>query len=116
MPKCLPVENSQFFYMIFCPACNCGHGLTKSWTFNGDFEKPTFSPSLLVKGVEYPEEDPTTGDFLRGPDGKYLLDASGRILGAKDTVCHSFIKDGMISYCGDSTHPLAGLTVELPNM
>lgn len=27
------------------------HGVGKSWEFNGDFEKPTFSPSILVTGM-----------------------------------------------------------------
>ena len=28
--------------------------------------------------------------------------------------CHYFITAGQIQFCGDSTHPLAGQTVELP--
>ena len=49
--------------------------------FNGDTEKPTLSPSLLV-----------TGGGNR---------------------CHSYVRDGMIRFLGDCTHPLAGQTVEL---
>lgn len=40
---------------FWCPACNCSHGFwTKrtvpgpTWSFNGNFEKPSFSPSLRV--------------------------------------------------------------------
>ena len=31
-------------------------------------------------------------------------------------VCHSFVTDGRISYCGDSTHALANQTVDLPEI
>lgn len=81
--------------MIFCPACQCGHGIwitEKSpsggqWQFNGNFEKPTFTPSLLV-----------------APFAK-----------ADDPIkrCHSNITDGMISYGSDCGHALAGKTVPL---
>lgn len=37
-------------YMIYCVACGCGHKFDVGrWTFNGNYEKPTFSPSMLVK-------------------------------------------------------------------
>lgn len=33
-------------WAIFCPACQCGHKFDNiRWTFNGNFEKPTFKPS-----------------------------------------------------------------------
>jgi len=31
-------------------------------------------------------------------------------------MCHSFIKDGMIQYLSDCTHPLANQTIELPEI
>jgi hypothetical protein len=71
---------------ITCLACGCGHML-KGWTFNGDLERPTFTPSLLVTG--YLNAD--------NPNG----------------ICHSFITDGQIRYLADSTHRLAGQTVDL---
>lgn len=37
-------------YYFHCPGCNMIHGVGKSWEFNCDFEKPTFSPSILVRG------------------------------------------------------------------
>jgi hypothetical protein len=40
-------------------------------------EKPTFSPSILVTGVNMPPYDPATGDYAKGPDGEYLMDATG---------------------------------------
>lgn len=46
-------------YVFYCPGCKYYHsyqtelGENKSrpiWSFNGDMEKPTFTPSLLVNG------------------------------------------------------------------
>ena len=79
--------------MIWCPGCDSAHGPNVSpgrWTFNGDLEKPTFSPSLLVT--------------YSGGDASAGLPA----------VCHSFVTDGRIQFLNDSTHALAGQTVDLP--
>jgi hypothetical protein len=35
---------------------------------------------------------------------------------APKQVCHSFITDGFIQFLDDCTHPLAGQTVEIPDM
>lgn len=79
---------------IRCPACEASgrdpfHGLDVAnvHKWNGDFEKPTFTPSL---GWMPP--------YANNSDG---------------FVCHSFITDGRITYCGDSHHAMAGQTVEL---
>jgi hypothetical protein len=76
-------------YFIHCPACKEEHQLNEGWSFNGNVEKPTFSPSLLVQGG-------------RGWDESY-----------QDFVCHSFIKDGKIQFLNDCSHELRGKTVEL---
>ena len=81
-------------YHFWCPGCKMGHAVYVDrpsavngarWTFNGDMEKPTFTPSLLVR-------------FPR----------AGKI-----EVCHSFVRLGQIMYLTDSTHELAGKTVDL---
>lgn len=85
-------------YSFTCPGCGRIHTVmtnplygNKQWEFNGDIEKPSFMPSL-----------------------KCTWDYSG---GTKmDKICHSFITDGKIQFCGDSTHELAGQTVELPEI
>lgn len=79
---------------IECPACGCLHIFDQRWTFNGDMNKPTFSPSMLVNGT---------------PDmQKYINEHNPR--------CHSFVKDGMIQFLSDCTHNLAGQTIELPEI
>lgn len=130
MPKAVPVEQDgvRTGYMIMCPACGNGHlfntvpgdngvGQKKPvWKFvNGDVEQPTFRASMLVTSVAMPAVDPKTGDYPKGPDGEYLRDATGRIAGVKDTVCHSFVTGGRIEFLKDCTHKLAGQTVDLPD-
>lgn len=77
------------------------------WAWNGDAERPTFSPSVLVRYYRISPEGAamiTRGD--RPPAG-------GRYPGT-DMVCHSFVKDGRIQFLTDCTHALAGQTVDLP--
>jgi hypothetical protein len=87
-------DHGQFTHVFLCPACKTGHGIIvgsaipgKNWSFNGDFDRPTISPSILVSGH----------------------------LGADNYgTCHSFVTEGKIQYLPDCTHALAGQTVELP--
>jgi hypothetical protein len=37
-------------YLFECPGCGFAHVFDHRWQFNQDFESPTFSPSLLVRG------------------------------------------------------------------
>lgn len=75
-------------WLIFCPGCECAHAVDKGWSFNGNFDLPTFKPSILVnRGKANPTKP----------------------------VCHSFVTDGRIQFLGDSTHALAGQTVDLPD-
>lgn len=84
--------NGEVRWAFYCPGCHETHFFwTKgnvAWNFNGDVNRPTVSPSIKV---EY-----------NGAD--------------KDTVCHSFIRDGFIEYLSDCTHSLAGKTVELKEL
>lgn len=104
MPRVEPVyeessrEQGPAGYAFECPACGVYHSLNVRpahwaaggnpvWSFNGDVERPTFSPSLLVRWNEGENREPR--------------------------VCHSFVRDGRIQFLGDCTHDLAGQTVEL---
>jgi hypothetical protein len=79
-------ESRGTVYIFYCEGCKTHHYADKRWSFNGDFEKPTFSPSILVEIGHYPKPN---------------------------DICHSFVKDGKIQYLSDCTHHLAGQTVEL---
>lgn len=103
MPKAhiFNILNNKTMIGITCLACGEGHALT-GWHFNGDVDRPTFSPSLLVTGKR-----PITND-----EAARII--NGESLDIPDRVCHSFIVDGNIQYLSDCTHELAGCTIELP--
>lgn len=86
-------ENEGHRYRFMCPGCNRSHEISDSWEFNGDFDNPTFKPSVLGTG-KWPNEE---GEW-------------------EDWRCHSFIENGEIRFLNDSTHSLAGKTVELPEI
>jgi hypothetical protein len=90
--------------LFWCPGCDHPHAVsTKLWAFNGDYEKPTFSPSVLVHpSKRFIDED------LDMPE----LVAPGNI--TMSPRCHSFVNQGRIEFLGDSTHELAGQTVDIP--
>ncbi len=79
-----------------CPGCEMWHSCNEThpdanaptWHFNGDVERPTFSPSVLVR---FPKD-------------------------GQPQRCHSFVTDGQIQFLADCTHSMAGQTVELPEM
>lgn len=93
---------------IFCPGCGIAHFVNVKawqagcavWTWNGDRDKPTFSPSLLVRWNGSKRGD---SDEPRHP---YSSD--------EKRVCHSFVRDGQWQFLGDCTHTLRGQTVQIP--
>ena len=94
-------DGNAYGYTLWCPGCEEHHRVGTEWQFNGDMEKPTFSPSLLVWLDPNPKADPK-----HDPTGKYR----------NGFRCHSFIREGHIEFLGDCTHKLAGQTVELPEL
>jgi hypothetical protein len=92
-----------------CPGCNethsiqIGEGSGPRWSWNGDKDKPTFKPSVLV-----------TYDHWVPPYefGKPKPEHQTQV---KD-ICHTFITDGQIQFLNDCTHSLAGQTVGLPSI
>ena len=78
------------YYIHWCEGCEQIHLVPDfegkpRWVFNGNFEKPTLTPSVL-----------------QGPE--------------TSTVCHYFIRDGEIDYCGDCHHVLKGSKHLLKNI
>lgn len=80
------VTEKHMAYVFFCPGCGYHHEFDSRWTFNGDYDKPTFSHSLLINQHK------------------------------SESRCHSFVRDGKIEFLSDSFHSLAGQTVELPEV
>ena len=108
-------DEEKGHYIIACKGCGCEHIIAvgtpftngAKWTFNFNFEAPTFQPSLLVKSGKY-----------AGPSEWYQsLDEEGRKFADEySEICHSFITDGKIQYLSDCTHALANQTIELPEV
>lgn len=87
---------------MWCPGCKGTHVLPwkrGGWTFKGDTERPTFAPSFRITGVMDP-------DFQK-------CDASEK---GKAFVCHFVLTDGILNFCADSTHELAGKSIPLPRI
>lgn len=84
-------------WLIHCPACNRNHFIPKDgrWTFNGNQFKPTFTPSV--------NESCNAPGPKQHPRIPY-------------SCCHYIITDGMIQFCTDCTHALAGQSLELPDV
>lgn len=60
------------------------------WGWNGNFEKPTVTPSVRAQWTE------------------------GEAMTPK--CCHFFLTDGKLHFLNDCTHALAGQVVDLPEM
>ena len=92
--------------------CPCGdhHRVTAAWGFNGDMERPTFTPSVLVRSGHYApgarSEDCWCTYNKEHPDDAAPFTCY---------VCHSFVTDGQVHFLSDCTHALAGQTVPLPD-
>ena len=55
---------------FLCPSCQQMHHVTvdgsRGWTFNGDGDKPTFSPSILVRSGHHMPDILATAGVMRG--------------------------------------------------
>lgn len=94
-------------YFHWCPACADMHSLPdRGWTFDGDLVAPTFTPSFLHGGVKRVVVDGRwTGEWERDADGKPI-----------PYVCHYMLTKGVLHFCGDCTHAMAGQSVLLPEL
>lgn len=97
-----------------CPGCGNIHGIPVNkpggWTWNGDAENPTFSPSLLVQ----------SGHYAPGWQGNhcwctYNAEHKDEPSDFVCYICHSFVTNGKIQFLGDCTHSLANQTVDIPD-
>lgn len=91
----------------FCQGCNSSHSIrTKgpgSWGWNGDAEKPVFTPSVLVTYTANPDADEEFKEWRT------------------ERSCHTFIgcngaEPGEVIFLGDCTHDLAGTVQPLPDL
>lgn len=92
-------------YAHWCPACKEMHRLPNGWNFNGDVNKPTFTPSFRHSGVATVRDENGTWT------GEWVLDGNGKPV---PEICHYILTDGILNFCGDCSHDLAGKSVALP--
>lgn len=93
--KSFTIEGKLSGYIFYCPGCKHGHPFhVPQWSFDGNLETPTFSPSLRVFHPEH--KDPDTGKKV-----------------PEETLCHLFLANGQIRFCSDSKHVLAGKAVPM---
>ena len=98
-------------YKFKCPGCNHTHSINVNpnyspvcWGFNGNIDKPTFTPSLLA----------TSGHYVTGESPADCWPCQNNKNACY--ICHSFITNGRIQFLGDCTHELKGQTVDLPEI
>ena len=114
--KLRSVEGGSVAFM--CPGCGCGHRVgieppaTPIWQWNGSGDAPTFSPSIVSHGTELTHQGlQQAAAWLaarRPMEEKAVFET-------RQTLCHSFVRDGKIQFLADCTHALAGQTVALPD-
>lgn len=96
---------------FFCPGCKESHTVdTTRWAFNENYERPTFSPSVLVRSGHH------SSRYVPGAECWCTYNASvpeAERSRFKCYLCHSFVTDGQIRFLEDSTHDFAGRTVPL---
>jgi hypothetical protein len=100
----------------WCPGCDSSHAIKTGegpgprWGWNGNAERPTFTPSVLVTGRDFTAAGEAA--FEAWHDAGCPKPAPD--FESKDTCCHSFVVDGQMQMLGDCTHALAGQTVPIP--
>lgn len=108
---------------FWCPGCQeshtvqVGEGPGPRWGWTGSGDRPTFTPSVRVRGIRVPEgRDVMTAAEEAEYDALFAKGGREAVLSSRfGSVCHSFVTDGRIQFLGDCTHALAGLTVDLPD-
>lgn len=102
--------------MFWCPGCDqqhvIHHGGGDAWRWDGDAERPTFSPSVLMTSGHYlSDHKPGSPCWCT-----YNAEHPDKPAPFKCTVCHSFVRAGKIQFLNDCSHGLAGRTVDLPEL
>ena len=89
------LRQGSCYYTHWCPGCKEPHSIYTAspakaiWSFNGDVNTPSFSPSVRIT-YHWPDEP--------------------------EAVCHYFLTAGELKFCSDTTHELKGQTVKLPDL
>lgn len=94
-------------YSFMCPGCGGQHvAEVPRWNFNGDLTKPTFTPSIKVTWGKHVQPDFDESGWCASRTDFY----------APSGICHFFITNGQILFCGDCTHDKKGMVMDLPDI
>lgn len=97
---------------FFCPGCNARHAIViPGWSWNGDVDRPTFTPSLLSRSGHYLYGGNTPGNCYCDFAERHPEAAKGCTF--KCLRCHLYVTDGRIQFLNDCSHALAGQTVDM---
>ena len=93
-------------WCFYCPGCKAHYLNIKGEDAFDDREATIFSLHVLntrdIHTFNGDADNPTFGPSL--------------LVKRHDKICHSYVRDGKIEYLADSTHPLAGQTIDLPEI
>lgn len=94
MTKVIATDNGTEVHIRYeCPGCKRQHSVPANrWNWNKSLDKPTISPSVrhFIPVCQHNK--------------------------VEKTICHYFIREGMIIFCDDCEHSLKGTTHELPDI
>ena len=107
--------------MFWCPGCRDHHTVPvkladaaagQGWTWNGDRERPTLSPSLITKTGHFTDVHKPGDPCWCSYDREHPDQPSGFAC----VQCHLTLTDGVINFLGDCSHDLAGRQVPLGDL
>mgnify|MGYP001581069974 CR=1 FL=1 len=107
MPVSSYLRKTDCGYTHWCPACLEMHPLPDTWIFNGNVNRPTFTPSFKHSGIE--TEKDSNGVWT----GEWKRDTVGNPI---PFICHYILTDGILNFCGDCTHLMAGKAIPIPEL
>lgn len=100
------------YLVLWCPGCDEAHSVVvardsdapsgPTWEWDGNTDAPTISPSIKVSGVQWKPE-------FSFHKSNHQVEPGGQ------TVCHSFVRNGIWEYLSDCTHTLANQHVPIPD-
>src|SRR5438105_2357381 len=84
-------------FAFWCPGCDGAHGVPagRGWTWNGDIEKPTVSPSLKISSGHYVDRHMPGSPCWCTYNAEHPEQPAPFRCGR----CHLHIVNGMIQFC-----------------
>lgn len=104
------LRRAEDAYVHWCPGCEEVHRLPDSWQFNGNIQSPTFKPSFKHSGMKRNIVD---GKWIGEGVDAWIYDNKGKPI---PYICHYILTNGILNFCDDCTHSLAGKSIPIPKL